>query len=123
MRPYFAIFSMRSRALFQYRAAVLAGASTQIFWGLIRVMIFGAFFLGSRSPQPLTYGEVVTYIWIGQAIIALLPWGVDGDIRQMIASGQVAYELVRPLDIHVLFLLASLQIWKLGIRKYVSAGG
>ena len=108
MKPYWAIFSMRSRALFQYRAAVLAGASTQIFWGLIRVMIFGAFFASSKIAQPMSYKEVISYIWIGQAIIALLPWGIDADIRQTISSGQVAYELVRPLDLHASWFARSL---------------
>lgn len=108
MKPYLSIFSMRSRALFQYRAAVAAGASTQIFWGLIRVMIFGAFFASTKATLPLSYSEVVTYIWIGQAIIALLPWGVDSDIRQTISSGQVAYEFVRPIDLHTSWFVRSL---------------
>ena len=43
MRAYWAIFSARFRALLQYRAAAAAGCVTQVFWGLIRVMIFAGF--------------------------------------------------------------------------------
>lgn len=43
MTPYLAILSARFRTLLQYRAAAAAGFGTQLFWGLIRMMIFEAF--------------------------------------------------------------------------------
>ena len=74
MRPYLAVLSARIRMLLQYRAAALAGMSTQLFWGLIRVMIFEAFYRTATQAQPMTYAEVVNYVWLGQALFALLPW-------------------------------------------------
>ena len=75
MRPYLSVLSARIRMLLQYRAAALAGMSTQLFWGLIRVMIFRSVLPhGNPRPQPMTYAEVVNYVWLGQALFALLPW-------------------------------------------------
>ncbi len=44
MTPYRAMFSASCRSLLQYRSAALAGVVTQFFWGLIRMMIFTAFY-------------------------------------------------------------------------------
>ena len=100
MRPYLAVLSARIRMLLQYRAAALAGMSTQLFWGLIRVMIFEAFYRTATQAQPMTYAEVVNYVWLGQALFALLPWTPDNDVRTMVRTGTVAYELVRPIDLY-----------------------
>lgn len=104
MRAYVAIFSARFRALLQYRAAALAGLATQAFWGLVRVMIYGAFYAASTRAQPMTLDEVVTYVWLTQALLMVLPWRPDPDVEALIRSGNVAYELVRPVDLHSLWL-------------------
>lgn len=103
MRAYWAVFSARFRVLLQYRAAALAGLGTQLFWGFIRVMIFTAFFNSSTAPQPMTLDETVAYIWLGQAFLLLLPWNTEREIENMIRTGNVAYELVRPLDLYSLW--------------------
>jgi ABC-2 type transport system permease protein len=46
---------------------------------------------------------MVTYIWLGQALLGLLPWGVDSDVRTMIRTGTIAYELLRPVDLYGLW--------------------
>ena len=100
MRPYLAVLSARIRMLLQYRAAALAGIGTQLFWGLIRVMIFEAFYRTALVAQPMTYAEVVDYVWLGQALFALLPLTPDDDVRTMVRTGTVAYELARPVDLY-----------------------
>lgn len=100
MRAYLAVVDARFRSLLQYRAAAAAGFATQLFWGLIRVMIFAGFYHSSTTRQPMSYPDAVTYIWLGQAFLAMFPWNVDSDIRAMIRSGNVAYEMLRPLDLY-----------------------
>ncbi len=107
MKAYWAILSARFRVLLQYRAAALAGFGTQVFWGFIRVMIFGAFYRSTTELQPMTYPEVVTYIWLGQAMILIVVFRLDADVRTMIRSGTVAYELLRPLDLYTLWFVRS----------------
>ncbi len=100
MISYWATLSARFRSLLQYRSAALAGLVTQIFWGLVRVMIFEAFYLSAGSPQPMELNDVLTYVWLGQAFLALLPWNLDADLRALIRSGGVGYELLRPVDLY-----------------------
>jgi ABC-2 type transport system permease protein len=103
MRAYVAMIKARFRMLLQYRAAALAGFTTQLFWGGIRVMIFEAFYRSTTAPQPLTYSQTVTYLWLIQAMLLIIPWGIDPELRRLILGGNVAYELVRPVDLYWLW--------------------
>jgi ABC-2 type transport system permease protein len=100
MRPYLAVVSARIRMGLQYRAAALAGFGTQLFWGLIRLMIFDAFFRSSMVAQPMSFEQTVDYLWLTQALLLLLPMRLDAEIQQMIRTGAVAYELARPIDLY-----------------------
>ena len=103
MKGYWAIFSARFRTLLQYRAAALAGLVTQVFWGWVRVMVFYAFYQSSSAVQPMTFEQVVSYIWLGQATLLILIVGVDNDVVAMVRSGTVAYEMLRPMDVYSLW--------------------
>jgi ABC-2 type transport system permease protein len=94
--------------LLQYRAAALAGCATQLFWGIIRMMIFAGFYAASTAAQPMTYAEVVNYIWLGQATILLTIIGSDAEVRDMIRSGAVVYEMARPVDLYRLWYCRAL---------------
>jgi len=100
MKGYLATVRARFLLLLQYRAAALAGLFTQTFFGLVMVMVYGAFYRSSTAPQPMSYAQMVTYVWLGQSLFQLLPWGVDGEIAALIRGGNVAYELLRPLDLY-----------------------
>lgn len=95
----------------QYRSAALAGLVTQVVWGMIRVMIFQAFYSSTNSEQPISGSDVETYIWLGQAFLAALPWNIDTDLRALIRSGGIAYELTRPVDIYSYWLSRALS-WR-----------
>jgi len=105
MTAYLALFRARFRMLLQYRAAAVAGFGTQLFWGLIKVMILEAFYRNAPGSQPMSYAQVVTYTWLGQAFFMLLPFSSnpDPEVRTMIRTGAVAYELARPLDLYNLW--------------------
>jgi len=100
MRGYLTLFGARFRALLQYRAAAVAGLGTQFFWGLIRIMIFEAFYRSTATQQPMTLGEVVSYVWLSQAMFHLIPFRMDRETVAKIRDGSVAYELARPLDLY-----------------------
>ena len=110
MSAYTAVLSARFRCLLQYRAAAVAGFGCQLFWGLIRVMIFSAFFASTRSAQPMSERDVISYVWLGQAMFALLSLGVDSDIAAMIRSGTVVYELLRPVDLYWVWFCRSVAL-------------
>ena len=100
MKAYRALLSAQFRTLLQYRAAALAGLFTQAFFGLVIVMVYEGFYRSSTTTPPMPYAQVVTYTWLGQALLALLPIWIDAEIRAMMRSGTVVYELVRPLDLY-----------------------
>lgn len=107
-RPYLSMLSARFRIGLQYRSAAFAGLCTQLFWGLIRCMIFTAFYRSTTHAQSMTLTDTTTYVWLGQAMFALLPWQVDGDVQSMIKTGTVAYEMLRPVDIYGLWFSRAL---------------
>lgn len=103
MKPYLAIFAARFRLLLQYRAAAVAGIACQFFWGLIRMMIFQAFYENAGSDVPINLAQTVAYVWLSQGFMMLLPFRADGEIDAMIRSGSVAYELLRPANLYNLW--------------------
>jgi ABC-2 type transport system permease protein len=104
MTPYRAIISARFRMLLQYRIAALAGVWTQVFFGCVLIMIYEAFYRSSTADvQPMAFAQVATYVWLGQALLAMLPWNTDSEIAAMIRSGSVVYELCRPIDLYALW--------------------
>jgi ABC-2 type transport system permease protein len=98
LRPYRAVFAARFLMMLQYRAAALAGIATQFWFGAIMVMSLAAFYRSGHGTRPITLPEAITYIWLGQAFLGLLPWNVDPEIAAMMRSGNVAYERLRPVD-------------------------
>ena len=74
--------------------------STQLFWGLIRMMIFEAFYALNLKKQPLSRDQMVTYVGLGQSLLGLLPWGIDSELKDKIRTGGVVYDLLRPLDLY-----------------------
>ena len=108
MSGYLAIIAARFRALLQYRAAALAGLFTQVFFGLVRIMILRAFYAASVTAAPISLPRVVTYVWLGQATLLLVPWRTDEDVAEQINTGNVVYELTRPLDLYGVWFARSL---------------
>jgi ABC-2 type transport system permease protein len=104
---YRAVLSARFASLLQYRAAAVAGLTTQVFWGAIRMMAFTAFYRSSTQSQPMPLEDAITYIWLGQALFALLPWRPDEEVEAMVRSGDIVYELVKPVDLYSLWYMRS----------------
>jgi ABC-2 type transport system permease protein len=110
LRPYVAIVSARFRMLLQYRAAAIGGLWTQIFFGLVFLGVYDAFYRSSPPDQahPMSFAQVVSYVWLGQALWAMLPWNADAEVRAMVRSGAVAFELCRPVDLYGLWFARAL---------------
>lgn len=99
-RAYLSVIAARQRVLLQYRAAALAGVVTQAFWGALKLMVLAAFYRVGKTEPPMAFADVVAYVWLGQALFALLPWNADDDLVQQVRSGGVAFDLLRPLDLY-----------------------
>lgn len=101
MKAYCSLFVARFALLLQYRTAAFAGVATQLFWGFVKVMVLEAFFTNFTGTQPMTFRETVGYTWLTQAfLIALVPWSGDRDVQELIRTGAVGYDLLRPTDLY-----------------------
>lgn len=109
-RPYLAMLRVRCSTLLQYRAAAFAGFLTQLFWGFFKVMLFTSLYMQNTSPteHPLTLEQTIGMIWLAQMLLGILPWNVDREIEHQIRTGQVAYELLRPINLYSLWFTRSL---------------
>ncbi|MCL1788096.1 MAG: ABC transporter permease [Defluviitaleaceae bacterium] len=101
MTAYAALFRIRLINSIQYRTAALAGIATQFAWGFMLILAFRAFYESNPGAFPMTLQQTVSYIWMQQAFLALfMLWFFDNSIFASIESGEIAYDLVRPMDLY-----------------------
>ena len=104
VRPFTAAFTSRFLQMLQYRSAALAGFGTQCWWGGIKVMVLAAFYSGSAvSATPVPLAHAITYTWIAQGLLAMLPWAGDPEVAQAVRTGAIAYDRIRPVDAYALW--------------------
>lgn len=108
MRAYLSFFRIRLVNGLQYRAAAYAGVATQFSWGFMYIMLYQTFYKTNPSMAPMEFSQLSSYIWLQQAFLALfMTWFLDNDIFNLITSGNVAYELCRPLDLYNIWFAKS----------------
>lgn len=101
MRAYYSLFKMRLLKGLQYRAAAIAGVSTQFFWGFMYIMIFEAFYGSTQAAQPISFRELIQVLWLQQSLLVfIMLWFRDNELFSLITSGNIAYELCRPADLY-----------------------
>ena len=105
MRSYLSYFKLKFITGLQYRAAALAGMSTQLFFGFMYISIYIAFYESGSSNLPMKLDELINYIWITQSFFMLIyAWYKDEEIINMIKNGNIAYELLKPQDLYLMWL-------------------
>ena len=100
-KPYLGMFRMRLIANMQYRAAAWAGIATQFFFGGFYLLVYYVFYQSSGTQEVMTFGQLADFVWMRQAFLALvMMWSMDNELLTLITSGNVAYELARPLSLY-----------------------
>lgn len=108
MKKYFAFFKMRFLTGLQYRAAALGGLICQFFWGAMAILAFRAFYNSDPAAFPMRFQDMSSYIWLQQALLLLLSFnGMDFEFFSLIQSGNVAYELCRPVGVYPMWFARS----------------
>ena len=108
MKKYISYFRMWLVMGLQYRAAAFGGVVTQFFWGFMEIAAMHAFMESDPSAYPMTMEATCSYIWFQQAFIAMLSARIfDGEILESVRSGNIAYELCRPVRIYDLWFFRS----------------
>ena len=104
MKFYISYFKLRFITGLQYRAAALAGLSTQFFFGIIFAMVYIAFYESNDVNAPMQLTELVSYLWLNQVFFSLINmFYKDKEIINMIKSGNIAYELARPKRLYFMW--------------------
>ena len=99
-------FRIRFSNGLQYRIAAYAGISTQFAWGAMNILMFRAFYRADALAFPMEFSQFTSYIWLQQALLAMFAlWFWEKDIFDSITSGNIAYELVRPVDIYDMWFI------------------
>ncbi|MDR0272700.1 MAG: ABC transporter permease [Clostridiales bacterium] len=101
MNSYRALFRIRFTNSLQYRAAAIAGLSTQFAWGFMYILAFSAFYADNPENFPMSWEQTIAYMWLQQAFVALFfIWFWENHIVESIESGSIAYEMVRPINLY-----------------------
>ena len=116
MSLYLKYFKLRIIAFMQYRVAAISGLMTQFFWGLMLIFIYVALYSNVNILDVISLPQIIIFIWLQQAFYTLLAVRLnDDEIANLIKSGDVAYEIVRPYNLYFWWYIKM-------IAKRVSAG-
>ena len=107
MRAYLHYFKLRIKTELQYRAAALAGIATQAFFGAMFIMFYAALYKSNGSVvTPMSMESLASYLWLQQAFFALTYTNTkEKEMIDMIKSGNLAYELIRPQNFYFKFFI------------------
>ena len=105
MKVYLNYFKLRIITNLQYRSAAIAGIATQLFFGFVYIMLYLAIYESNTNiTAPMDLKSIITYMWLQQAFFAITyPYLKDHELLDMISSGNLAYELIRPQNFYVKF--------------------
>ncbi len=104
MKSYLSYFKLKFINGLQYRAQAIAGIITQFFFGFVYISIYVAFYESGSADLPMELSELISYIWLSQSLFSLIYlWYKDKEIINMIKNGNIAYELLRPQDLYLMW--------------------
>jgi ABC-2 type transport system permease protein len=108
MRLFWELSRLSFRRQFTYRAANLAGLATNLFFGLLRVAVMMALFSGRTEEAGYTLAAAITFTGLTQATIAFQSRFSWGELADSVYSGEIAADLLKPLDYFLLWLARDL---------------
>ena len=104
MRAYITYFKLKFMSSLQYRTAAWAGIATQFFFGFVYIMVYVAFYESGGKSLPMELPQVVTYLWLNQALLALVnQFSRDQELFKLIKEGGISYELARPKNLYFMW--------------------
>ncbi len=102
---------MRLMAGLQYRAAALAGLSTQFVWGGMEILLYRALWSAHPERFPMGVEALAAYIWLQQAFLTFFAlWQWESELADAVRTGAVAYELTRPMDLYGMWFARALAL-------------
>lgn len=100
-RVYFEFGRRGFRRYAAYPAATVAGIFTNSVFGFIRGYVLLALYRERASVGGYDAAETLTYVWLTQGLATtVLLWGWS-DVARRINTGDIATDLVRPVDLQL----------------------
>lgn len=107
MKKYFSYFKLRLNVALQYRVAAIGGMLTQFFWAIMQILVYQAFYKVVTSNN-ISLEQLISYVWLKQAFYTIISGSTDTEIKTMIESGNIAYELCRPTELYWMWFFKTL---------------
>ncbi len=109
IKKYLSFFRIRFTYGLTYRAAALAGIVTQFAWGTLEILMFKTFYDYNKTAFPMEFSALTSYIWLQQALLSIyMIWFFEVEIFDLIVSGNVAYELCRPISLYNMWFVRNM---------------
>jgi ABC-2 type transport system permease protein len=111
MRLFWEIMRRSFRRFLTYRAAMLAGLVTNLFFGLLRASVLLALAgngQGVIDNAGFDQQNIITYTALTQAVIAFLSVFGSNDLMQTVYRGEIANDLLKPLSLFQFWLAQDL---------------
>ncbi len=99
-QAFFSVFRMRGKMELQYRGAVVGGFICQVFFGLVLISLYNVLYAG--HPQDVPMEITASYVWLQQAFFRML-LSSDPDLSNKIRTGDISYDLCRPLNLYAFY--------------------
>lgn len=87
-----------------YRAATLAGLTTNSFFGVLLTYLYIGLYAGHDVAGGWTLANALTFVWLGQAMLTPIHMWVDSEIAETIRSGDAVSDLSKPFDYYGFWL-------------------
>ena len=96
-----ALFRAGFRHQAAFRFALVSGILTNAFFGVVRTAVFLAVYRSTEEVGGLDESDALTYVWLLQAVFAVVwaPWMLE--LPSRIRSGEWTAELLRPRSLLV----------------------
>lgn len=99
VRRFAALAAAGFRRHSTYRQATIAGVFTNVVFGAMLAAVMSAVVAGGGGrPGGYTGAQLVTYVWVGQGLLSVSYVWTWKELADRVASGDVAADLLRPVD-------------------------
>lgn len=93
----------------RYLLAALAGLLTNVVFGFIKAaVLLGAATAAGGTVAGYTAGSIGAYVWLSQAMLGAITLSGSAEIGDRIRTGDIAIDLVRPVDLQLSHLATDL---------------
>ena len=100
IKTFSSILKINVKQKMQFRTAAISGLCTQLFFGFMQIFLYSAF-LGQGTAE-FTLAQMASYIWLQQVFYTMFHFfdNCKNDISHKIVNGDIAYQLVRPMNLY-----------------------